>query len=75
MWQRTEAESAGPWGSWLTMDNTSLGKVSGSTESVATVTSEEFVLVQPSTGGSPSGSEGKPRLKVDANNAEQLCQY
>uniref|UniRef100_A0A4W5JGZ0 Uncharacterized protein n=1 Tax=Hucho hucho TaxID=62062 RepID=A0A4W5JGZ0_9TELE len=49
--------------------------MSGSTESVATVTSEEFVLVQPSTGGSPSGSEGKPRLKVDANNAEQLCQY
>uniref|UniRef100_A0A4W5RU31 RAB GTPase activating protein 1 like n=1 Tax=Hucho hucho TaxID=62062 RepID=A0A4W5RU31_9TELE len=45
-------------------DTSSLGKVSGSTESVATVTSEEFVLVQPSAGGSPSGSEGKPRLKV-----------
>uniref|UniRef100_A0A8C8FX59 Rab-GAP TBC domain-containing protein n=1 Tax=Oncorhynchus tshawytscha TaxID=74940 RepID=A0A8C8FX59_ONCTS len=38
-------------------DTSSLGKVSGSTESVATVTSEEFVLVQPSAGGSPSGSE------------------
>lgn len=63
--QRTEGQSTGPWGSWLTMDDTSsLGKVSGSTESVATVTSEEFVLVQPSAGGSPSGSEGKPRLKV-----------
>lgn len=45
-------------------DSSSLGKVSGSTESVATVTSEEFVLVQPTGGGSPSGSEGKPRLKV-----------
>ena len=44
-------------------DNRSLGKVSGSTESVATVTSEEFVLVQ-TGGGSPHGSEGKPRLKV-----------
>uniref|UniRef100_A0A8C7NYJ7 Rab-GAP TBC domain-containing protein n=1 Tax=Oncorhynchus mykiss TaxID=8022 RepID=A0A8C7NYJ7_ONCMY len=54
------------------MDNTSLGKVSGSTESVATVTSEEFVLVQPSTGGSPSGSEGKPRLKMSCNGKEQL---
>lgn len=37
-----------------------LGKVGSSTESVATVTSEEFVLVQ----GSPQGSGGKPRLKV-----------
>uniref|UniRef100_A0A673YHY1 RAB GTPase activating protein 1 like n=1 Tax=Salmo trutta TaxID=8032 RepID=A0A673YHY1_SALTR len=40
-------------------DTSSLGKVSGSTESVATVTSEEFVLVQPSAGGSPSGSEDR----------------
>uniref|UniRef100_A0A8C8FX64 Rab-GAP TBC domain-containing protein n=1 Tax=Oncorhynchus tshawytscha TaxID=74940 RepID=A0A8C8FX64_ONCTS len=71
--QRTEWQSAGPWGSWLTMDDTSsLGKVSGSTESVATVTSEEFVLVQPSAGGSPSGSEGKPRLKMSCNGNEQL---
>ncbi|CAB1324639.1 unnamed protein product [Coregonus sp. 'balchen'] len=71
--QWTEGQSAGPWGSWLTMDDTSsLGKVSGSTESVATVTSEEFVLVQPSAGGSPSGSEGKPRLKMSCNGNEQL---
>lgn len=45
-------------------DRPSLRKVSSSTESVATVTSEEFVLVQPSAAGSPQGSEGKPRLKV-----------
>lgn len=45
-------------------DNASLGKVSSSTESVATVTSEEFVLVQSSAAGSPQGSGGKPRLKV-----------
>lgn len=45
-------------------DRSSLGKVSGSTESVSTVTSEEFVLVQPGAEGSPSSSEGKPRLKV-----------
>lgn len=38
------------------------GKAGSSTESVATVTSEEFVLVQ----GSPQGSGGKPRLKVRA---------
>ena len=47
-------------------DSSSLGKVSSSTESVATVTSEEFVLVQPNSAGSPQGSEGKPRLKVRA---------
>uniref|UniRef100_A0A4W4GCE4 RAB GTPase activating protein 1 like n=1 Tax=Electrophorus electricus TaxID=8005 RepID=A0A4W4GCE4_ELEEL len=46
---------------------TSLGKVSGSTESVSTVTSEEFVLVQPGAEGSPSSSEGRPRLKVLAH--------
>uniref|UniRef100_A0A3Q0RUL2 RAB GTPase activating protein 1 like n=1 Tax=Amphilophus citrinellus TaxID=61819 RepID=A0A3Q0RUL2_AMPCI len=45
-------------------DSSSLGKVSSSTESVATVTSEEFVLVQSNSAGSPQGSEGKPRLKV-----------
>lgn len=45
-------------------DRSSLGKVSSSTESVATVTSEEFVLVQSSASGSPQGSESKPRLKV-----------
>lgn len=45
-------------------DTSSLGKVSSSTESVATVTSEEFVLVQTSAAGSPQGSGGKPRLKV-----------
>lgn len=45
-------------------DSSSLGKVSSSTESVATVTSEEFVLVQSSAAGSPQSSEGKPRLKV-----------
>jgi hypothetical protein len=45
-------------------DNSFMGKVGGSTESVATVTSEEFVLVQSSGAASPSGSEGKPRLKV-----------
>uniref|UniRef100_A0A8C1VIE0 Rab GTPase-activating protein 1-like n=1 Tax=Cyprinus carpio TaxID=7962 RepID=A0A8C1VIE0_CYPCA len=35
-------------------DSSSLGRVSGSTESVSTVTSEEFVLVPPTAGGSPS---------------------
>ncbi|XP_069009391.1 rab GTPase-activating protein 1-like isoform X1 [Embiotoca jacksoni] len=53
-------------------DNSSLGKVSSSTESVATVTSEEFVLVQPGAAGSPQGSEGKPRLKMSWNGSEQL---
>lgn len=54
-----------PWEKQPNMDDSSsLGKVSSSTESVATVTSEEFVLVQPSAAGSPQGSEGKPRLKV-----------
>ncbi|KAJ8278739.1 hypothetical protein COCON_G00058050 [Conger conger] len=53
-------------------DRSSLGKVSGSTESVSTVTSEEFVLVPPSSGGSPSSSEGKPRLKMSWNGSEQL---
>ncbi|XP_056894659.1 rab GTPase-activating protein 1-like isoform X2 [Takifugu flavidus] len=45
-----------------------LGKVGSSTESVATVTSEEFELVQ----GSPQGSGGKPRLKMSWNGSEQL---
>ncbi|XP_037325193.1 rab GTPase-activating protein 1-like isoform X2 [Pungitius pungitius] len=55
------------------MDNrSSLRKVSSSTESVATVTSEEFVLVQPSAASSPQGSEGKPRLKMSCNGSEQL---
>uniref|UniRef100_A0A672G9F7 Rab-GAP TBC domain-containing protein n=1 Tax=Salarias fasciatus TaxID=181472 RepID=A0A672G9F7_SALFA len=53
-------------------DSSSPGKVSSSTESVATVTSEEFVLVQTSSGGSPQGSEGKPRLKMSLNGSEQL---
>ncbi|XP_072555672.1 rab GTPase-activating protein 1-like isoform X2 [Paramormyrops kingsleyae] len=53
-------------------DRSSLGKVSGSTESVSTVTSEEFVLVQPSAAGSPSCSEAKPRLKTAWNGSEQL---
>ncbi|XP_076133924.1 rab GTPase-activating protein 1-like isoform X1 [Alosa pseudoharengus] len=53
-------------------DSSSLGRVSGSTESVSTVTSEEFVLVPPSAGGSPSSSEGKPRLKMSWNGSEQL---
>ncbi|XP_034060163.1 rab GTPase-activating protein 1-like isoform X3 [Gymnodraco acuticeps] len=53
-------------------DRSSLGKVSSSTESVATVTSEEFVLVQPGVAGSPQGSEGKPRLKMSWNGSEQL---
>ncbi|XP_063057023.1 rab GTPase-activating protein 1-like [Engraulis encrasicolus] len=53
-------------------DRSSLGRVSGSTESVSTVTSEEFVLVPPSAGGSPSSSEGKPRLKMSWNGSEQL---
>ncbi|XP_070687686.1 rab GTPase-activating protein 1-like isoform X1 [Pempheris klunzingeri] len=53
-------------------DSSSLGKVSSSTESVATVTSEEFVLVQPSAAGSPQGSGGKPRLKMSWNGSEQL---
>ncbi|KAM8744624.1 rab GTPase-activating protein 1-like isoform 1-T1 [Acanthopagrus schlegelii] len=53
-------------------DTSSLGKVSSSTESVATVTSEEFVLVQSSAAGSPQGSGGKPRLKMSWNGSEQL---
>ncbi|KAI7790781.1 putative rab GTPase-activating protein 1-like [Triplophysa rosa] len=53
-------------------DSSSLGRVSGSTESVATVTSEEFVLVQPTAGGSPSSSEGRPKLKMSWNGSEQL---
>ncbi|KAF3690731.1 Rab GTPase-activating protein 1 GAP and centrosome-associated protein Rab6 [Channa argus] len=53
-------------------DSSSLGKVSSSTESVATVTSEEFVLVQSGATGSPQGSEGKPRLKMSWNGSEQL---
>ncbi|XP_028301383.1 rab GTPase-activating protein 1-like isoform X2 [Gouania willdenowi] len=53
-------------------DGSSLGKVSSSTESVATVTSEEFVLVQTSSAGSPHSSEGKPRLKMSLNGSEQL---
>ncbi|XP_035509979.1 rab GTPase-activating protein 1-like isoform X1 [Morone saxatilis] len=53
-------------------DSSSLGKVSSSTESVATVTSEEFVLVQSSAAGSPQGSGGKPRLKMSWNGSEQL---
>ncbi|XP_056304335.1 rab GTPase-activating protein 1-like isoform X1 [Danio aesculapii] len=53
-------------------DSSSLGRVSGSTESVSTVTSEEFVLVPPSAGGSPSSSEGRPRLKMSWNGSEQL---
>ncbi|KAM9384675.1 rab GTPase-activating protein 1-like isoform 2-T2 [Pholidichthys leucotaenia] len=53
-------------------DSSSLRKVSSSTESVATVTSEEFVLVPTSSSGSPQGSEGKPRLKMAWNGSEQL---
>ncbi|XP_011472338.1 rab GTPase-activating protein 1-like isoform X2 [Oryzias latipes] len=53
-------------------EGSSLGKVSSSTESVATVTSEEFVLVQPSLAGSPQASEGKPRLKMSWNGSDQL---
>ncbi|XP_037830254.1 rab GTPase-activating protein 1-like isoform X2 [Kryptolebias marmoratus] len=53
-------------------DSSSLGKVSSSTESVATVTSEEFVLVQPGSAGSPQGSEGRPRLKMSWNGSDQL---
>lgn len=53
-------------------NSSSLGRVSGSTESVSTVTSEEFVLVQPTAGGSPSSSEGRPKLKMTLNGSEQL---
>ncbi|XP_074524447.1 rab GTPase-activating protein 1-like isoform X2 [Halichoeres trimaculatus] len=53
-------------------DSSSLGKVSSSTESVATVTSEEFVLVQSSAAGSPQGSGGRPKLKMSCNGSEQL---
>ncbi|XP_067271959.1 rab GTPase-activating protein 1-like isoform X6 [Pseudorasbora parva] len=53
-------------------DRSSLGRVSGSTESVSTVASEEFVLVPPTAGGSPSSSEGRPRLKMSWNGSEQL---
>ncbi|XP_077572848.1 rab GTPase-activating protein 1-like isoform X1 [Stigmatopora nigra] len=53
-------------------DSSSLCKVSSSTESVATVTSEEFVLVQSSSTGSPQGSEQKPKLKMTLNGSEQL---
>lgn len=54
-------------------DRSSLGKVSSSTESVATVTSEEFVLVQPSAAGSPQGSGGKPRLKVRTTHGQTFA--
>ncbi|XP_046714357.1 rab GTPase-activating protein 1-like isoform X1 [Silurus meridionalis] len=53
-------------------DRSSLRKVSGSTESVSTVTSEEFVLVQNGAEGSPSSSEGRPKLKMSLNGSEQL---
>ncbi|XP_035996871.1 rab GTPase-activating protein 1-like isoform X1 [Fundulus heteroclitus] len=53
-------------------DSSSLGKVSSSTESVATVTSEEFVLVQPGSASSPQSSEGRPRLKMSWNGSDQL---
>uniref|UniRef100_A0A673JPV9 Rab GTPase-activating protein 1-like n=1 Tax=Sinocyclocheilus rhinocerous TaxID=307959 RepID=A0A673JPV9_9TELE len=53
-------------------DSSSLGRVSGSIESVSTITSEEFVLVPPTAGGSPSSSEGRPRLKMSWNGSEQL---
>ncbi|XP_054644495.1 rab GTPase-activating protein 1-like isoform X1 [Dunckerocampus dactyliophorus] len=53
-------------------DGSSLRKVSSSTESVTTVTSEEFVLVQTTATGSPQGSEGKPKLKMSWNGSEQL---
>ncbi|KAM9831160.1 LOW QUALITY PROTEIN: rab GTPase-activating protein 1-like [Neosynchiropus ocellatus] len=53
-------------------DGSLLRKVSSSTESVATVTSEEFVLVPPSATGSPQASERKPRLKMSWNGNEQL---
>ncbi|XP_060797332.1 rab GTPase-activating protein 1-like isoform X2 [Neoarius graeffei] len=53
-------------------DRSSLRKASGSTESVSTVTSEEFVLVQNGAEGSPSSSEGRPRLKMSWNGSEQL---
>ncbi|MED6294304.1 hypothetical protein CHARACLAT_019806 [Characodon lateralis] len=53
-------------------DSSSLGKVSSSTESVATVTSEEFVLVQSSSASSPQSSEGRPRLKMSWNGSDQL---
>lgn len=55
-------------------DRSSLRKVSGSTESVSTVTSEEFVLVQNGAEGSPSSSEGRPRLKVIDNIALFMLQ-
>ncbi|XP_066548437.1 rab GTPase-activating protein 1-like [Amia ocellicauda] len=53
-------------------DSSSLGKVSGSTESVCTVNSEEFVLVSQQAEDSPSSREKKPRLKMSSNGSEQL---
>ncbi|MCI4383472.1 hypothetical protein PGIGA_G00026910 [Pangasianodon gigas] len=68
----TEAGPEGGASLAIMDDRSSLRKVSGSTESVSTVTSEEFVLVQNGAEGSPSSSEGRPRLKMSWNGSEQL---
>ncbi|XP_051042026.1 rab GTPase-activating protein 1-like [Phodopus roborovskii] len=50
----------------------SLQKVSGSSDSVATENSEEFVLVPQHTDDTSTKDDGKPRLKIASNGDEQL---
>ncbi|XP_057625666.1 rab GTPase-activating protein 1-like isoform X2 [Chionomys nivalis] len=50
----------------------SLQKVSGSSDSVATENSEEFVLVPQHADDTSTKDDGKPRLKIASNGDEQL---
>ncbi|XP_028720309.1 rab GTPase-activating protein 1-like isoform X1 [Peromyscus leucopus] len=50
----------------------SLQKVSGSSDSVATENSEEFVLVPQHTDDTSTKDDGKPQLKIASNGDEQL---
>lgn len=50
----------------------SLQKVSGSSDSVATLNSEEFVLVPQHTDDTSTKDDGKPQLKIASNGDEQL---
>ncbi|XP_060220522.1 rab GTPase-activating protein 1-like isoform X1 [Meriones unguiculatus] len=50
----------------------SLQKVSGSSDSVATLNSEEFVLVPQHADDTSTKDDGKPQLKIASNGDEQL---
>uniref|UniRef100_A0A8C6HLN9 Rab GTPase-activating protein 1-like n=1 Tax=Mus spicilegus TaxID=10103 RepID=A0A8C6HLN9_MUSSI len=50
----------------------SFQKVSGSSDSVATLNSEEFVLVSQHTDATSIKDDGKPQLKIASNGDEQL---